>query len=82
MSILDGSSIVGDEEHSLRPRNGVGERLGELGVARELLEAQLAELVGAEIGLIVVERPLHRRLHPVDVPGVLGVVIDRQLTPL
>ena len=50
-----------------------------LRVARELEDPRLVELIGAEVGLVIVERRLQRVEHPVDVPGVRGVVVDREV---
>ena len=53
-----------------------GQRLREARVARELDDAHLAVLVGAERVGEVVERLLHRVDHARDVVGVPGVVVD------
>ncbi len=73
---------VDDEADAFGIGDGVGEGLGEIGVVRELQDARLAELIGAEVGLVVVEPELQRRDHAIDVPRVVGVVIDGEVDAL
>ena len=79
---LVGPVRVGGEPNGLGIGNGVGEGLGEAGIARELQDPGLPELVGAEVGLKVVQAPLHGGHHALDVPGVTGVVVDREVDAL
>ena len=78
--VVEGIFVVlvktGDEADRLRERHGVGERLCELLIARELENAHLAVLVRAERGLEIVEGLLDRVDHPVDVVVVSGVMVD------
>ncbi len=64
---------------ALREGNGIGERLGEAGVAREFHDTHLPILVRAEIPGIITERLLHRRHHLVEVVFMAFVVIYFQL---
>ena len=57
----------------------LGKRLREVAVARELHDAVLRELVGAEMRLIIVQAGARRGQHIVEVEGVRRVVVDLEV---
>ena len=71
-----GLLYAADEADAFRERDGVGEGLGEVAVARELEDAELVELVGAVVFLVVGEAGLGGGDHVIDVVGVVRVVVD------
>ena len=54
---------VGVEADQFRIRHGSGKRLGEAGIAGEFDDPGIVELIGPEIGAIIIERRAHRVQH-------------------
>ena len=75
---IGGFFDAADESDGFGERNGVGERLREGAVAREFENAVLAELVRAEVLLVIGQAGFRCINHVVDIVVMRGVVIDLQ----
>src|ERR1700733_14102254 len=65
-----------DEANAFRVRNRVGKRLREVPVARELVDAELRELVRTVDAPIIIQSSASAGEHVVDVVGVRRIVVD------
>ncbi len=72
-------AIVLDKADRLRVGIHIGERPRKGGIARELQDARLSELVGAEHLVEDAHRHLHGSQHAIDLIGTMGVVLDRKI---
>ena len=73
---------IGKKANVLGIRHGPGKCLRKACIAREFDDPRVIELIGPEIGAVVLERGVHRIDHPLRIVWVLGVVIDLQVHPI